>query len=441
MPTALAARHLVREASPFARAAVPADGPGRLRIRIIDAGIGSSGFYSPDVLRRAAEARVFHAGLKMYLDHPGQAEAYDRPERSVRDVAGALVTDAVYDEATTGLYADVEVYSAWRKPISEMAEVIGVSIRAWCEAHEGVVEGRRMDIIDEITEAASVDYVTDAGRGGKVMEVIESARVVQRAQARGVAEATANDVRERLHDLVRQAYASDDSQYAWVRDFDASTVWFEMQGDVNGTFAQGYSVDSDGMPTGLTGERIEVRVVTTYQPINQAAAGEAAAAPTDVPVNPAGQTTTQESEEDAMPQIEEARLRQLEEDAGRVPTLTAERDAAIARAETAESTAREAVTRANSATAARIVGEAFAGIEAPTIVAALSAHPPLTESGTVDEDALRTRAEAAAAESAAAAGAGTVRGLGKGEPTGEDISTEALDEGLAKLTGRTIKEG
>ena len=47
--------------------------------------------------------------------------------------------------------------------------------------------------------------------------------------------------------------------------------------------------------------------------------------PQNVPVDPAADTPTQESQEDTMPQIEEARMRELEEAAGRVPTLVAAR--------------------------------------------------------------------------------------------------------------------
>jgi len=58
-----------------------------------------------------------------------------------------------------------------------------------------------------------------------------------------------------------------------------------------------------------------------------------AEAATAVPVHPAGQSTIKEH---TMPDIEEARLRELEEAHGRVPALEAERDAEKARADKAE---------------------------------------------------------------------------------------------------------
>lgn len=153
-----------------------------------------------------------------------------------------------------------------------------------------------------------------------------------------------------------------------------------------------------------------------------------------------------------MPQIEEARLRQLEADASRATaaeTKLAEAQAeheldqaALAAAQTALAEAR---TVANAATATRIVNEAFneAQVTAPATAALVARNAPLTEAGVVDEDALRTSAQEAAAELAVAGGAGKVRGLGQStvkESSGDDISEAELDAGLAKLRGREIKE-
>ncbi|MBC7307580.1 MAG: hypothetical protein H5T80_11775, partial [Dietzia sp.] len=179
-------RVTLREATPFARAAVPADGPGRLRVRIINEGIGASGAYPAETLRAAAEANVFAAGTHVYLDHPTESEMWERPERSVRDLAGRLATDAVFEDGA--LFAEVEVFSPWRKAIAEMADTIGMSIRASAVVEEGEFAGRHVPVVKEIISAESVDFVTKAGRGGAIVEVIESARAASRAVSRGVAE-------------------------------------------------------------------------------------------------------------------------------------------------------------------------------------------------------------------------------------------------------------
>jgi hypothetical protein len=145
----------------------------RFRARIIAGDVqGSSGFYPATMLKR--DAKVFREGLPVFLDHPGATESYDRPERSVRDLAGKLATTAVYER--DGLYADVEVYPHWAPVIEAMAGDIGMSIRASGTVEPSQQEGIRGPIVTSLAEATSVDFVTAAGAGGKIVALLESAR-------------------------------------------------------------------------------------------------------------------------------------------------------------------------------------------------------------------------------------------------------------------------
>lgn len=145
----------------------------RFRARLIAGDIqGSSGYYPAHMLRESAGA--FKAGLPMFLDHPSISETHDRPERSVRDLAGRLASDARYEH--DGLYADIEVYPHWAPIIEAMADDIGLSIRASGTVEASTTPGIRGPIVTRITEAQSVDFVTAAGAGGKLVQLIESAR-------------------------------------------------------------------------------------------------------------------------------------------------------------------------------------------------------------------------------------------------------------------------
>lgn len=346
----------------LAEAATPAAGPGRLLIQVITPGWGSSGHYAPDVLEAAARDRVWPAGTHMYIDHPSESETYDRPERTVKDLAAVLTEDARWDATANGgagaLVAEARVFSQWRQPLADMAEAIGVSIRASAEGETGEAEGRRGRIITRLLVGESVDFVTHAGRGGKVLQVLEGARTpvlearnvgqwvesrihrdftattdemfgdgrltreeritlsaaigdalaafvdrvetdapqlytrdvwdqppgaakaaTEAAVARGVAEATANDRREQLDALVKAAHGGK-QVWAWVRDFDETTVWFDVDGgETPGTFQQGYTVIDD-VATALAGDRIEVRARTTYVPVGESVrAAEGSALP------------------------------------------------------------------------------------------------------------------------------------------------------------------
>lgn len=407
---------------------------GRLQVGLITPGWGSSGYYSEKVLENAAAAKVFPAGTQMFLDHPGEAETYDRPERSVRDLAAVLTEDAVWDG--TGLVAEAQVFGPFVDMLTDenLAQAIGVSIRAAAEVTTGEAEGRKGRIITELIEGVSADFVTKAGRGGSILAVLESARptaVVERAVAHGVQEATANDIQQALSQALRQEYGGDKS-WVWVRDFDDTTVWYEHETpDESGTYAQGYTLADNGAVT-LSGDRTQVRARTEY-----------------VPVTPAGQSPpTQESKEDTMPQIEEARLRQLEEDASRVQTVEAERDSAqaerdAARQELSAHKAREAARPI----ATRKVGESesLPASKKARVVEAVLRDVPVKD-GALDEDALTAAVEAAVkdaetevAELAESLGAGRITGFGRTTTTDSDVIAEA-EQAAASAFGRQVKE-
>jgi len=153
---------------------------GMARIKLIDAGWGSSGYYSEEVLRDSGPL-AFPAGTKMYWDHPTVEEAEQRPERSLRDLAAELVEDATWDDDGPdgpGLYAAAQVFGPYRPAVDELAPHIGASIRTWAMSNEGEAEGRRGPIIDELLASPtnSVDFVTLPGRGGSITQLYESYR-------------------------------------------------------------------------------------------------------------------------------------------------------------------------------------------------------------------------------------------------------------------------
>ena len=140
-------------------------GAGKYSICIIKPGPGSSGIYLAENL--AVSAPLFAAGTQMYMDHP----AYDdRPERSVKDLAGKFLEDATIGD-DGALYTSIEVYPSYNQVISEKWDDIGVSINAW--SYEPVSPEGIVPPFDGVT---SVDFVTKAGAGGALIEVLESQR-------------------------------------------------------------------------------------------------------------------------------------------------------------------------------------------------------------------------------------------------------------------------
>lgn len=168
----------LREAPRGSVAGVTEAGNGRLLVQLISEGWGSSGHYTADVLERAAKKKVFAKGVSMYIDHQKPSDRDEQPERSVHDLAARLVTDAWYDPSRKALVAEAKALPTYRHLLldEDFYEAVGLSICAGGLAEYGQVGDRKGLIVKEITEAESVDFVTKAGRGGKVLALLESAR-------------------------------------------------------------------------------------------------------------------------------------------------------------------------------------------------------------------------------------------------------------------------
>lgn len=142
------------------------DGAGRYRIRIIAPGRGSTGMYTAPNL--AESASLFVPGTHMFFDHQTMTEDWERPERSVRDLAGVFESGAeIMPDGS--LEADIKVYPSVNGIIRERWADIGVSINGW-----SVEEIGPDGVVPPLAGIQSVDFVTRAGAKGAVLEVLES---------------------------------------------------------------------------------------------------------------------------------------------------------------------------------------------------------------------------------------------------------------------------
>ena len=324
---------LITEA--LAAATVTPAGGGRYRVQLIDAGEGSSGHYSAEVLQQAATDRIFEAGTHMYLDHAGMLgrEIKAAGGRSVRDLAAVLDSDAVYNAETQALEATAKVFAANASELSEIAPHIGVSISAMAEVGPPP-KGSTKPTVERITAAESVDFVVAAGRGGRVLEILESAQAM---------EAATDDRRDQLRRCLDALPPTFDPQGdrlgAWVDDFDdvQRTVWYRRG---RALWQQAYTVADDDQSVTLTGDPTEVRSVTTYVPV----------APVGVSL-----TTTESKEAPTMPEIPQERLDALLEAEAQSKTLlerAQKAEAAVAERDAADKVAAAKAEAAKRVTAA-----------------------------------------------------------------------------------------
>lgn len=148
----------------------------RKTVRLISPGWGSSGYYSAEVLKRDGP-KIFPMGTHMYLNHATAAEESQRPEGDIRNLAAVTSGNAYWDQnhrEGPGLFAPADIFSQYAPDLLEKAPYTGVSIRARGYGQEGEAEGKKGFIVSELFHGESVDFVTKAGRGGRVLT--ESAR-------------------------------------------------------------------------------------------------------------------------------------------------------------------------------------------------------------------------------------------------------------------------
>jgi len=185
-----------------------AGGGNTFRVALIEEGMGNmhdAFYYTREALESAVQ--VFN-GLKSYADHPSLDEEETRPERSVRDIFGHFENLEISenDSGCAELHADLPTLPSaqWARDLMvravENAEkfpdtpFIGLSINANGDAEPTPIddvikmapEGAKaklaeakangidtVKVVRLIKSAVSCDLVTEAGAGGKILNIIE----------------------------------------------------------------------------------------------------------------------------------------------------------------------------------------------------------------------------------------------------------------------------
>ena len=166
---------------------------GTARIRLIRAGQGSSGFYSPELLERCGSA-AFPKGTFLYFNHK------DPAGRDILDAFGATISETSYDAEDQSLWADADIFTTHREFISEIAKYADLSIEAAGEKDD---EGNVTEILPNPFNAVAL--VPRGGREGKIAEIMESAEygsVINNENQRKDAGMTPEDIQKIVEALV-----------------------------------------------------------------------------------------------------------------------------------------------------------------------------------------------------------------------------------------------
>jgi hypothetical protein len=457
---------------------------GRFKVLLIRSGWGSSGYYSETVLRRDGPA-IWPEGTHMYLNHPTPAESMDRPEGDVQNWASVTTSAPAWDPVERGLVADVQVFPQWRGLLNEeFATRVGLSIRASGQVEYGEAEGREGPIVTSLDEGISVDWVTRAGAGGRVLQLIESARTEgellrQATEAKAPpfkkkdadpddqdkpddAEGTEPDEGEDEDDLPSfikakikaKAKVSEARNVGHWLESRLHRAFTEMADDMFGegrlTREERIAL-SQAIGEGLTAFNTKVadQMPHLYErdlwddPTPAADAAPETAAPVVVAASknePGSSPADPKKKEGEMPELTEAQARELQE-----ARTTAEADKAAALQEAADAKlmlARFTALEAARPIATRVLAESGlpAGAQSKLLAAVTSDSVPLTGENALDEAALKTSVEESAkaeatylASLAEGDGAGQPRGLGESatssaSPVPDAATVTALEE-------------
>ena len=146
--------------------------------RLIASGVSLNGkYYSGEMLESTGSA-AFPVGTLVHADHQTWGEAYDRPEKSVKTIIGAIATEPKLDtvDGVEGLYANVEFTEEWAPRVEQIAPFVGLSISTQYVADE---TAEREDGVETVAAFVpfptnSVDLVTVPGAKGKLLRALES---------------------------------------------------------------------------------------------------------------------------------------------------------------------------------------------------------------------------------------------------------------------------
>ena len=146
--------------------------------RLIASGVSLNGkYYSGEMLESTGPA-AFPVGTLIHADHQTWVEAYDRPEKSVNTIIGAIATEPKLDtvDGVEGLYANVEFTEEWAPRVEQIAPFVGLSISTQYVADE---TAEREDGVETVAAFVpfptnSVDLVTVPGAKGKLLRALES---------------------------------------------------------------------------------------------------------------------------------------------------------------------------------------------------------------------------------------------------------------------------
>ena len=144
-----------------------------MTVQFISPGVGNARdkhYYSPQVLKEAANLFV---GVKQYeTDHVEEQRSTRTWVSTIKEVLGFSEEGAIIGR----VWVHNPDFAKAMRNLDEagLQEMMECSIKGEGMAHPGKVNGENVSIVERISSIKAVDWVTAAGRGGKVIGIAEA---------------------------------------------------------------------------------------------------------------------------------------------------------------------------------------------------------------------------------------------------------------------------
>lgn len=268
-------------------------------VKIINEGRGSSGYYTKEVLKRDGPA-IYKAGTPMFINHATATEAAQRPERDWNTLAAVTTGDAYWDEAGRdgpALYAPADIFSRYESEVREKAKHTGVSICAsGLRDDKAMAPDGKPGMVTALTRGESIDMVTRAGRGGKLLieSAISEGGQMADTEVQKLQEATRNINLRLASDPARRLATT---TLATIRLPEASKVAITERALTHVAITEAGAFDEAGFKTVLESE---IRYAASFIPGGATVVGMGSQATPDPKVTEAAQERSRKDREFSM---------------------------------------------------------------------------------------------------------------------------------------------
>jgi len=222
------------------------------KIKIIEEGFNrsKSRYYTKESIQK--DMKVFE-GLKMYANHEDDKVTQKRGARDIRDWVATIKTSesGLDSDGKVSGFGQVVVHAPWFKDLlksakeSDVLGQLGASINAYCSGVRKKIDGVYTNAVEGFAKGLSVDFVSEAGAGGKVLN-FQEAYHNERSDDMDLTNVTLEEIKESAPELYKEMTKSITDTVKESLAKEAKEVADKKTADLKAKESKDESKDTDG---------------------------------------------------------------------------------------------------------------------------------------------------------------------------------------------------